>query len=161
MTLLNDTNNALGNFHQTYQRYLSNGDIIGLAAAVCIGMATKDITQRFLDEVILPILKNVGQTKLIYLLYEYMVKKTTKFPILQSSIKIFGKTIWLFVAWSFLVFIAYILLKKLITDNYISTELGTLNKIGNIAVSYEEKTQPIQMTHPEAAELAIHTAMII
>jgi large-conductance mechanosensitive channel len=164
MTILSDTNNAVGNFHDTFKRYLSNGDVIGLAAAVCIGIATKDITQRFLDEVILPILKNFGQTKLMYLLYQYMLKKTSKIPALQMFIELFGKTIWLFVAWSFLVFIAYILLKKLITNNYISTELGTLNKIGNIAVAYEENPHSERipnLTTEETVNLAGHTVLLL
>ena len=140
-SLISSTNNMIGSFHNNFDNYLSGNNIIVTASAICIGMATKDIIQRFLEEVIHPLLINVGDTKYILIFYQYLIKSTHHLPGTQLAIRMIGITIWLFVAWSIIIFITYILMKFLVKNNYILEELRTINYALSFVTQEENKNK--------------------
>jgi large-conductance mechanosensitive channel len=136
---LSTTTNSIGDFNKDFQKYSSNTTLISVAAGVCIGLATKEIIQSLMNETILPLLQFMIKTSLYYWAYMILLKLSLSKPVINKILETIGTIIWLFLLWSVIIFISFVLFKKLLNYNLISMQIGNIHKLGGYGLVLEEK----------------------
>lgn len=111
-----------------FKKYSANSTLIIMAAAVCIGIATKDIIERFMNDVILPLIMVGTKTSILYRIYNYLLRFFSYQPIITALLKGLGTTFWLFIVWSVIIFITFVFFKKLLEKNFVTQQLKMFNK---------------------------------
>ena len=85
-------------------KFLVDNNIIGTAAGVSIALATKDVIQSLVSDVIIP--------AIIFLLLKLNVESLTKFLIMPGKTKFdFINFIKQFITWIFIIIITYVFIK--------------------------------------------------
>ena len=128
-----------------------NNLFIIMASAVCVGIVTKDTISDIMNEAILPIIVFFGKKGISYFLYTKILEKTVKYPILNLLISRFGKLIWILLTWILVMYIAWILFKKLIKLDLVSSKASLVEHVTKY-VNGEEK-----ITYPTTSEEMIQT----
>lgn len=136
---LSTTTNTIGEFNTDFHKFSSNTTMIAIAAGICIGMATKEIIQNIMNDVLLPLLQIMINNSLYYWAYKLLLKSSLSKPFINKLLKIIGTIIWLFLVWSVIIFISFVLFKKLLNYNLISMQLGNIHKIGGYGLVLQEK----------------------
>jgi large-conductance mechanosensitive channel len=135
---LTHTTNTVGNFSNDFRKYSNNNNLVVVAAAVCIGIATKDIIEKLMNEAVLPIMKVMVKNSLYFFVYKLLLKTSVSKPTIVYILKTIGTVGWLFFMWSVIVFVSFVLFKKLLDKNLVANQLNFLHKIGGYAVTLEE-----------------------
>lgn len=136
---ISSTTNTIGDFDNEFKKYSANSSLVTLAAAVCIGIATKEIIERLMNEVLLPLIKYMSNTSIPFLIYTFLLKVFRNKKNVTTILKAFGNIAWLFIVWSVIVFVSFVLFKKLLDKNFVSQQLAFFHKAGNYAVSLQEQ----------------------
>ena len=85
-------------------RFLVDNNIVGTAAGVSIALATKDVIQSLVSDVIIP--------GIIFLLLKLNVDSLTKFLMMPGKTKFdFMNFIKQFITWIFIIIITYVFIK--------------------------------------------------
>lgn len=124
------------NISEDYVSFLMKGSVIIIAAGVCIGVATKDVIQKLLDQVLLPFLQLIAHTSVPYMIYKKIIAVSKNHPYFNIFLNILGNTIWLFLTWSIIVFVSYLFLNKLVKFNLVNEQLVLFNKATNFVKQY-------------------------
>ena len=112
MELVHNTTNAVKNTQADFANF--NKALIITAAAVCIGLATKDTITDIMNEILLPLLTFVAQRSLWYFLYSKAVEASRRMRILKAVLQAVGKLIWFVLLWFVVLYITYFVFKHLI-----------------------------------------------
>jgi large-conductance mechanosensitive channel len=138
MDIVGQATNSVGNFNKEFQNYSNNNTLIIVAAAVCVGIATKEIIEKLMNETVLPILQFMIKTSIYYWIYNFLLKSSVSKPVIVGILQTVGTVSWLFLLWSVIVFLSFVLFKKLLDKNLISSQLGFWQNVGGYAITLEE-----------------------
>jgi large-conductance mechanosensitive channel len=129
---LSSTNNAIYSINNDFMNYVLGGSLIVIAASVCIGVATKELVFQFTDDILGPIASSMKKINIIYMIYEGI--RTTFKPNKSAlfALEMLFKTVVIFLKWSLVLFLTYLLFVKVIKMNYITTELTVISKLGKV-----------------------------
>jgi hypothetical protein len=83
----------------------------------------------------------MAEMSIYNMVYKYLLGISGKRPVVLVIIKSIGTLFWLFVIWSAVVFISYIMFKHLLNKNIISSQLSFWNTVGTYATTFEEKAR--------------------
>lgn len=140
MDVISEATHNINSINNDFKKYAYNDQLILIAAAVCIGMATKDIIQTLLNDTLYPALKFIVTNSLYYWIFTILKKKSASTPFIVNTLNTIGEIAWLFLLWSIIVFISFVLFKKLLNYNIISNQLAFYNTVGTV---YEENVKPM------------------
>lgn len=140
MDIISETTHNINNINNDFKKYAYNDQLILIAAAVCIGISTKDIIQKLLNDTLYPALKFIVTNSLYYWIFKILKKKSSSTPFIVNTLNVVGEIVWLFLLWSIIVFISFVLFKKLLNYNLISGQLSFINTVGTV---YEENVKPM------------------
>lgn len=140
MDVISEATHNINSINNDFKKYAYNDQLILIAAAVCIGMATKDIIQKLLNDTLYPALKFIVSNSLYYWIFTILKNKSASRPFIVNTLNVIGEIAWLFLLWSIIVFISFVLFKKLLNYNIISNQLSFYNTVGNV---YEENVKPM------------------
>ena len=140
MDVISEATYNINSINNDFKKYAYNDQLILVAAAVCIGVATKDIIQTLLTDTLYPALKFIVSNSLYYWIFTILKKKSASTPFIVNTLNVIGEIAWLFLLWSIIVFISFVLFKKLLNYNIISNQLSFYNTVGTV---YEENIKPM------------------
>jgi len=140
MDVISEATHNINTINNDFKKYAYNDQLILIAAAVCIGVATKDIIQTLLNDTLYPALKFIVTNSLYYWIFTILKKKSASTPFIVNTLNVIGQIAWLFLLWSIIVFISFVLFKKLLNYNIISSQLAFYNTVGTV---YEENVKPM------------------
>ena len=124
--------NVLNNINRDFMATILGQGFILIAAALCVGVATKDILFKFIEEVLTPLALTFQNINVIYKLQTYLKHKFKPYPSATLTFDLIFQTLAIFLKWSLVLFLTYVLFTKVIKVNYITTELSMLNKVSVI-----------------------------
>jgi large-conductance mechanosensitive channel len=110
-------------FNDNFKSFTTNQTFIIMAAAICIGMATKDAIDKLLNEVLYPIIKKIASFSIGVILYRKALEKTTSMSTIHSILESIGSVVWIFFVWLIIIFLSYLLLKKLLSIDFVKPQL--------------------------------------
>jgi large-conductance mechanosensitive channel len=140
MDVISEATQNINTINNDFKKYAYNDQLILMAAAVCIGMATKDVIQTLLNDTLYPALKFIVTNSLYYWIFTILKKKSASTPFIVNTLNVIGQIAWLFLLWSIIVFVSFVLFKKLLNYNIISSQLSFYNQVGTV---YEENVKPM------------------
>lgn len=141
-TILTTAEN-IRNSQKDFQQFTAyNNLFIIMASAVCVGIVTKDAISDIMNEAVLPIIIFFGKKSISYFLYTKILKKTATYPILNLVIQQFGKLIWIFLTWLLVIYIAWIVFRKLIKIDLVSSNVDLLENITRYVSGEKKITSP-------------------
>ena len=135
MDLVNDVGNKIKNAQREFLNFTAyNNMLILCAAAICVGLATKEAISDIMHEIILPLILFFGKRSLDYFVYLKALEHSIHLPWLHYLIKGIGKLICIFLVWLIILYITYIIFKGIIKIDIVSDKVnivqGTVNYIG-------------------------------
>lgn len=116
-----------------------NNLFIIMASAICVGIVTKDAITDIMNEAVLPIIIFFGKKTISYFLYTKALERTANHPILNLFIQRFGKLIWILLTWLLVMYIAWVLFKKLIKLDLVSGKAELIENITRYVTGEEQK----------------------
>ncbi len=147
------TAEGIRNTQKDFQKFTAyNNLFIVLASAVCVGIITKDAISDIMNEAILPVVIFFGKKTISYFLYTKALEKTTSYPIINLLISKFGKLVWIILTWILVIYVVYVLFKKLIRFDLVSSKTELLEDITRYITGQEKRhvtTEDQQYTIPK------------
>lgn len=110
-------------FNSNFKNFAGNQQFVVIAAAICVGIATKDAIEKILNEVIYPFIRIAGNASIAFLLYKKALDSTQSYKILHTVLEKVGAVIWIFIVWFLIAVMSYILLKKVLTVDLINPQM--------------------------------------
>lgn len=131
------------NSQKDFQNFTAyNNLFIIMASAVCVGIVTKDAITDIMNEAILPIIVFFGKKGISYFLYTKILEKTASYPILNLLIQKSGKLIWIFLTWLLVIYVAWILFRKLMKLDLVSSKVDLLENVTRYVSGEKKITSP-------------------
>lgn len=128
-------NEYITDLKQEQSKYMNftayNKALVLGAAAICIGLATKEAISSIMNEVILPFLKYISKTSLIYVFYLFLLQKSIHNKIINAMILGLGKIIWIFLVWLLILYTTYIVFQYVIKFDMITDKLDFVSYISH------------------------------
>jgi len=128
-------NEYISDLKQEQSKYMNftayNKALVLGAAAICIGLATKEAISSIMNEVILPFLKYISKTSLIYIFYLFLLQKSVHHKLINSLIWGLGKILWIFLVWILILYSTYLVFQYVIKFDLITDKLNLVSYIGN------------------------------
>lgn len=100
-----------------------------VAAAICVGLATKEAIGNLMNEVILPFVLFISKGSIAYIAYSTALEKTIKIGWVHAFLQAMGKMIWIFVVWMIILYITYAVFRKLITVDYVTPRVEMVENV--------------------------------
>ena len=123
------------NLKQEQSNYMNftayNKALVLGAAAICIGLATKEAISSIMNEVILPFLKYISKTSLLYVFYLFLLQKSIHHKWINNLILGLGKTIWIFLVWILILYTTYLVFQYVIKFDLITDKLDFVSYINH------------------------------
>ncbi len=107
-----------------------NKALVTIAAAICVGIATKEAISNIMHDIILPFLGFIIHKSFTYILYNkamHLVKNKYLTAIIASM----GRLVWILLVWLIILYITYIVFKKIIVIDFVGDKVNTFNKLKN------------------------------
>lgn len=114
------------NFNNNFKSFAGNQQFVIVAAAICVGIATKDAIEKILNEVIYPFIRVAGNASIAFLLYKKALNSTQSMQWAHTLLEKLGAVIWIFIVWFLIALLSYILLKKVLTVDLINPKMQFL-----------------------------------
>lgn len=131
----------LKEMQQNYRSTFSeNKTFLLIAAAICVGIATRDVIADVMKDSILPLFVYIATHGLPYLVYQKMLGYSTSYPVAHLIITKLGNMVWLILVWILTLFLVYLIFTKLIKINLISNQV----EIVQSATAYVTKQEANQ-----------------
>lgn len=114
---------SIKKFNDNFKSFTTNQTLVLVAAAVCIGMATKDAIEKILNQVIYPFIASIAKISIAFILYKKALENTQSYKTIHSVLESIGAVFWIFIVWSIIIFFSYILLKKVLVVDFVKPHL--------------------------------------
>jgi large-conductance mechanosensitive channel len=137
--LINNTLSSGQTLNNDFVKYSANTTLLTIASAIVIGIASKDLIEKFMNDILLPIIKVLGKGYIPLMIYKLLLKNSTSAPTILFILKTFGNIFWIFLIWSIMIFISFVLFKKLLDKNLVSLQLGLLHRSGKTVQEFFKK----------------------
>lgn len=149
----------LKTFQTSFKDFTHYQPFIIVAAAVCIGLATREMISTIMNDSVLPIVNFIIHHGLIYNAYAKLMNEikegTFFFLLLKLILSKVAHVVWLIIVWFITIYITYIIFTKLIKLDLVSDKIAILQATTNYIVdeekpSYkppqEQQTLPLAIT---------------
>lgn len=137
------TAESVKNTQKDFQKFTAfNNYFIIIASAVCVGIVTKDAISDIMNEAILPVIVFLGKKSISYFLYTKALEKTTSYPIVNLLLQKFGRLIWIFLTWLLVIYVSYVLFKKLIKFDIVSSKADLVEDVTRYFTGQEKRSRP-------------------
>ena len=143
-------------FQTSFKAFTHYQPFILVAAAVCIGLATREMISTIMNESILPIVDFIIKHGLIYNAYAKLIGEIREgsfsYLLLKLVLNKIAHVIWLIIVWFITIYITYIIFTKLIKLDLVSDKIAMLDATTKYIVDQEKPSyQPPQQTLPDIA----------
>lgn len=127
------------NFQKGFQDNFSNNSLfLIIAAAVCVGLATKTALEQLLHKTILPVVTLIIKKTISYIIYNKALRASINIPVLNKSLIALGDIFEIIAIWLLILYLTYIMFSKLININILSQQAQILGYVGK-KISQEEQ----------------------
>ena len=149
-------------FQTSFKDFTTYQPFIIIAAAVCIGLATREMISTIMNDSVLPILDFIIQHGLIYNAYAKLMSEIKGGTFLNLLLKLvlskFAYVIWLIIVWFITIYITFIIFTKLIKLDLVSDKLAMLDTTTKYIVDQEKLSyQPQQPSSSNVAGQILST----
>jgi hypothetical protein len=139
---------------QNYRSSISeNHAILIIAAAICVGIATRDVIADVMKDAILPLVLYLVKMGIPYMIYDRIKSSFARHTVLHVIISKLGNVIWLLLIWVMTLYLVYLVFAKLVGIDLIGNQV----KLIQLATSYvfqedkqQQQQQPIQQSGTNA-----------
>jgi len=132
MEYIHATGDKIKSAQQNFLQFTAyNNMLIIGAAAICIGLATKEAITQLLNQVILPLILYFGKTSLNYFVYLKALEHSMHLPWLHNLIKGIGRTLWIFIVWIIILYLTYVVFKQVIRIDLITSKVNLVESAAN------------------------------
>jgi large-conductance mechanosensitive channel len=128
MEYINNTTTNIENDLNKFKSFRTNNQLIIFAAAVCIGLATKETISNVMNNILLPIITFMARTSIYYFVYDILLKKFNENSFYFKVLEKFGLFIWYLLLWFVIIIITYIFLNKFMDFNPFQLYITLLNE---------------------------------
>lgn len=111
------------NFNSNFKNFAANQQFVVIAAAICVGIATKDAIEKILNEIIYPFIRVAGNASIAFLLYKKALDSTQSMKTLHVLLQKVGAIVWIFIVWFLIAVLSYVLLKKVLAVDLINPQM--------------------------------------
>lgn len=116
-----------------FQQFFRSEYLLLLAAAICLGLATKELIEKLMTKIILPVLQWLTYTSIVVIFYRYLQKRVPKkFQLISAMLSTVGN-----VSWDIFVWLAIIVLIFIIFEFIIKRNLTNNNELIAVRKYYE------------------------
>lgn len=125
--LLNTTKTATNTVKKEqseFSKFIYNENFIILAAAVTIGMTSKDMLNKIMYEIILPIIIYFGKKGIPYYIFKNILEFSKNYPTLNWSLEKLGELIWIILTWFVIIYLTYLIYTKILKINIIGNQIN-------------------------------------
>jgi large-conductance mechanosensitive channel len=137
--ILNTTDN-IRNIQRDFSSFTTyNNLLIIIAAAVCVGISTREMISDIMNNAIYPILLFWTENSISVKLYKKIIEKTNSFPFLTMLLLKMGEILWIIFVWIIILWMTYFIFKKLIKIDLISEKINVIDDITRYLTNQEQK----------------------
>jgi large-conductance mechanosensitive channel len=137
--IINTTDNIL-NIQKDFSAFTAyNNLLIIIAAAVCIGFATREMITDIMNTVLLPLFLFLTERTLSVQLYKKIIEKSKSIPILTMIFIKFGEIVWIIFVWIIILWMTYLIFKKLIKIDLLTEKINVIQDITKYLTNQEKK----------------------
>jgi large-conductance mechanosensitive channel len=145
-----DTTESVKSAQKDFQKFTTYNEVfLVTAAAICVGMATRDMVTDIMNEVILPVVTYMIENGISYFLYKKALERAGSYPLLYQVLSKFGHILWIVLVWILILYVTYVAFKALIKIDLITDKADIVQKITRYItqehkhVDSEHKRQPL------------------
>lgn len=106
-----------------------NNMFVVFAAAICVGIATRDLVTDVLNETILPLILFFTKQGITYMIYTKILEATTKYQTLNMVIQHVAKLLWIILVWMITLFLVYLIFNKLIKVDLVTSRANLVDDV--------------------------------
>lgn len=117
---------SVKNFNSNFKTFAGNQQFVIVAAAICVGIATKDAIEKILNEIIYPFIRVAANASIAFILYKKALDSTQSMTFIHMLLEKVGAVVWIFIVWFLIAFLSYVLLKKVLTVDLINPQMQFL-----------------------------------
>ncbi len=137
--IINTTDN-IRNIQKDFSSFTTyNNLLIVIAAAVCIGFATREMITDIMNKVIFPILLFWTERSVSVQLYKKIIEKSKSIPFLSMLLIKFGEVLWIIFVWIIILWLTYVIFKKLIKIDLLTEKINIIQDITRYLTSQEKQ----------------------
>ena len=115
-----------------------NNVLIVYAAAVCIGIATKEMISELMSEAVYPFLLFWTKNSITGYLFKKTLEKIKHNPILYIILHKLGAILWIIFVWIIILWLTYLIFTKLIKVDLISDKINIIQDITRYLTNQEK-----------------------
>jgi hypothetical protein len=142
-------------FQTSFKDFTAYQPFIIIAAAVCIGLATREMISTIMNHSILPIIDFIIKHGLIYNIYTKLMSEikqgTFFYLLLKLVLNKLAYVLWLIIVWFITIYITFIIFTKLIKLDLVSDKLAILDTTTKYIVDQEKPSYQLQQSSPNVA----------
>jgi hypothetical protein len=101
------------------------------AAAICIGLATKEAISNLMNEVLLPFITFISNKSLTHIFYIFLLQKSAHYKWINGLIWGLGRTIWIFLVWVLILYSTYLIFQYVIKFDLVTDKLDFVSYLNN------------------------------
>lgn len=124
--LLNTTKNATNNVKKErseFSKFIYNDTFIVMASAITIGMTSKDMLNKIMYEIVLPIFIYFGKKGIPYYAFNKILQFSKNYPTLNWSLEKLGELIWIILTWFIIIYLTYVIYTRVLKFNIIGGQI--------------------------------------
>lgn len=105
-------------FYHDFQEWVYTNNVLVAAAGFCIGVATKELIERVLNELVRPVIYFILRLDVLDSLYEEALKHVSKNK-LAMMFRVSGNLTWAVAEWTVIIFMTFVVLEYLLSRSII------------------------------------------
>lgn len=98
-------------FYRDFQEFMFANNVMIIATGWGIGTATKEMIERLVHDIFIPMLQFLSKLSLMRKLYVLILSKSSSAPKLESVILTFGNVVWDLIIWLAVIVLTFLLLE--------------------------------------------------
>ena len=115
-----------------------NHVLVMIAAAICIGIASKEAITNIITELILPLLVFMSKKSISMIMYNSLLQHTMHIKWLNALITGLGKLMWILFTWVIVLYCTWIVFKYVITIDLVTQKVNMVelvaSKLSNLKI---------------------------
>jgi large-conductance mechanosensitive channel len=140
-------------FFSDFQQFMYSNNVLVAATGICVGMATKEVIEKLLNLIVLPIVQLAMKYSIVHIAYYKSIAYISR-PEVLLIFTIFGEILWSVFVWIVIIVLTFVMLEYLLNRNVLGLKsvVKDAEKI-NYVKSKTEAKESIIPTEAEVVKL--------
>jgi large-conductance mechanosensitive channel len=140
-------------FFSDFQQFMYSNNVLVAATGFCVGLATKEVIEKLLNLIILPIVQVVMKYSILHIAYYKSISYISR-PELLLILTTFGEVLWSIFVWIVIIVLTFFMLEYLLNRNILGLRsVVKENEKINYVKSKAEAKENIIPTQQEVKQL--------